>query len=185
MIKSDKKMKKQVTRKPTKSWRKEQVIDPNTGELVDRFTFEIEEHDANFHKLWLWHIAAALELIGNQKIRILSHVLTNANSDNIFIGTMRDISEKTETSTNTVNITIQLLMEADILRKQQSGVYFINPEIIFKGSANKRMDILYQYKNKPKSKRQATADIERGEPRKTPYQQLEKQAKKILGGTLK
>lgn len=149
MIKTDRK-KRQVTKKMIKVPKREEVIDPKTGQLVDRYTFEIEERDANFHKLWLWHIAAALDLIGNQKIKILSYILTNTNSDNIFIGTMRTIAEATESATKTVNDTVIMLLDADIIKRQQSGVYLINPEVIFKGGTNKRMDILYQYYTEPK-----------------------------------
>ena len=151
MIKTETK-KQRVTKKPMKNWHREEVIDPQTGELVDRYRFQIEEQDVNFHKLWLWHLATALELIGNQKIKILSHILTNINSDNLLIGTMRAIAEATESSTKTVNDTIQMLLDADVLRKRQAGVYFLNPEIMFRGGTNKRMDILYQYHDTSKKK---------------------------------
>ena len=146
MTKTKKNTKRErVTRKPIKVWNREEVVDPKTGELVDRYSFEIEERDANFHKLWLLHIASALELIGNQKIKVLSYVLTSANSDNLFIGTMRGIAEKTDASTKTVNDTITMLLDADILRRQQAGVYLLNPDVMFKGGTTQRMDILYQY----------------------------------------
>jgi len=150
--------KQHVTRKPIKISERKELVDPATGELIDQYIIKIEDRDANFHKLWLWHIASALELIGNQKIKILSHILESMNTDNLFIGTNRAIAEKTETSTKTVNITLKMLMEADILRThQQAGVYLINPDVIFRGGTNKRMDILYQYyqeelKPKPKKK---------------------------------
>jgi biotin operon repressor len=150
MTKSKEK-KQQTTRKPIKISERREFIDPETGQKVDQYIFKVEDRDANFHKLWLWHIAAALDLIGNQKIKILSYILANTQNNNIFIGTMRDIAEKLETSKDTVNTTIQMLMDADILKRQQSGVYLINPEVIFKGGTNQRMDILYQYyTNEPK-----------------------------------
>ena len=35
--------------------------------------------------------------------------------------------------------------DADFLRKMSSGVYIVNPDIVFKGTKNKRMNILNQY----------------------------------------
>ena len=143
--------KQKITRKPMKITERKEFIDPETGEKVDQYIYKMEERDANFHKLWLWHIAYALDLLGNQKIKVLSYILETMNTDNIFIGTQRAIAEQTGTSLETVNITMQMLLEADVLKKQQNGVYFINPEVIFKGGTNKRMDILYQYyTNEPK-----------------------------------
>ena len=139
------KEKKQRTTRPIKVIERTEYIDPVTKEKVPQYTFKIEERDANFYKLWLCHIAAALELIGNQKIRILSHILENTRPDNVFIGTQRAIAEATETSTKTVTETIKMLIFADVLKMQQAGVYLINPEVVFKGGTNNRMDILYKY----------------------------------------
>jgi len=142
-----KERKQSTTRKPMKITERKEFIDPMTGEKVNQYVFKLEERDANFYKLWLGHIITALDLIGNQKIRILSYILENINRDNIFIGTQRAIATETKTSTQTVTITLKALMDADIIKRQQSGVYLINPDVIFKGGTNARMDILYQYYN--------------------------------------
>ena len=140
------------TTKPIPVWHREEVIDPQTGEVIERYNVKIKERGANFHLMGLFHMTAALDLFGNQKTKILSYILENTNSDNIFLGTQRTIAEKTETSVNTVNSTIQMLVNADIMQKKHSGVYFINPNVIFKGGTNKRMDILYQYHDTSKKK---------------------------------
>jgi len=162
------KNKKAKTHKAFPVWHKEEVIDKETGELVDRYNVEMEERDANFHKIWLWHIAHVLDLLGSQKIKILSYILENTNSDNLFIGTQRAIAEKTETAKQTVTDTIHMLVGANIMKKQQSGVYLINPEVIFRGGTNKRMDILYRYhdttkKTEPKKKAKP-APPKKGQP---------------------
>ena len=141
---------KKTTKRMPKS-KREEFIDPQTGQPVERYTFEYEERDANFHKLWLWHIAAALELIGNQKIRILSYILENTRNDNLFIGTQQSIADATETAYQTVSITIKMLIEADILKMTHPACYQINPEVIFKGGSAQRLEVLYQYHGeKPK-----------------------------------
>jgi len=151
MTKTNKK--RQVTRKPIKVSERREIVDKQTGEVVDEYVFKIEERDANFHKLWLWHLAAALDLIGNQKIKILSHILENTRQDNIFIGSQQAIADATETATQTVTITMKMLMVADIIKMQQRGVYMINPDVIFRGDAKKRMNILYEYHDTSKEKK--------------------------------
>ena len=144
MIKTKKTKSKQVTRKIIKVGGMREFIDPETGEKIDQYVLNMEERDANFHKVWLWHLAEALELIGNQKMKILSYIFENAK-DNLFVGTQRMIAEATETAYQTVSITMKLLMEADIIKLRHAGVYLINSDVIFKGGTNKRMNILYEY----------------------------------------
>ena len=134
-----------TTRKKTKVIGQETYIKQDTGELVDMNVVEIEERDANFHKLWLGHIMQTLDIIGNQKIRVVNYILENINSENLFVGTQRAIAENIEASTKTVNVTIKALIDSDFMTFVQDGVYRVNPNVIFKGSKNKRMNILYKY----------------------------------------
>jgi hypothetical protein len=152
MTKTDAK-RQSSTRKPMKISERLQYTDPITGEKVEQHIFKIEERDANFHKLWLYHIAAALELIGNQKILILSYILANTRKDNLFISRQADIAKAVGTAIQTVSTTIKLLKEANILKIQQPGVYLINPDVIYKGSGNDRLEILYQYYSDTKKRK--------------------------------
>jgi hypothetical protein len=67
---------------------------------------------------------------------------------------MRGIAEKTETSTKTVNDTVIMLVGANILIRKQAGVYLVNPEAVFRGRSDKRLDILYQYHAESKKKKE-------------------------------
>jgi hypothetical protein len=144
MTKTNKRKAKSTTKK-LKINEPRLLVDPKTGEEIWVDSFVFEERDANFHKIWLWHIIQALDLIGNQKIKILSYILENIRPDNLFIGTQRFIAEATESSLKTVTDTLKMLHQADIIKMQHAGVYFVNPNTIFKGERKKRMNILYQY----------------------------------------
>jgi len=138
------------TRKKTKVIGKETYIKQDTGEITEMNVVEIEERDANFHKLWLGHILQTLDIIGNQKIKVVNYILENINSENVFIGTQRNIAENIDVSTKTVNVTIKALIESDFMAFVQDGVYRINPNVIFKGGKDRRMNILYKYYNDKK-----------------------------------
>ena len=56
-----------TTRKKVKVVGTETYINQKTGELQEMQVIDIEERDANFHKLWLGHILQSIDLIGNQK----------------------------------------------------------------------------------------------------------------------
>lgn len=155
----------------------ENYINQSTGEINEMQIISVEERDANFHKLWLGHILQSIDLISNQKTKVAFWILENLNSENQLIMTQRAIAKELNVAVRTVNETIKALVESDFLRKQQSGVYQVNPDMLFKGGKNKRMNVLLKYKelseegnlfeseqDKPKkSKKQKTKTIDASE----------------------
>ena len=136
------------TTKKTKVLGTQKYINQTTGEIEEMQVLSLEDRDFNFHKIWLGHVINSLDLIGNQKIRLANFLLENMDSDNKICMTLRQMAEQSKISTETVRITIKTLMEANFLRRINIGAYQINPDIIFKGGMNKRLNVLYQY-NKP------------------------------------
>jgi hypothetical protein len=137
---------KQVTtRKKVKVIGQETYINPKTGELKDMQVIDIEERDFNFHKVWLQHILNSIDLIGNKKTKLAFWIIENLNKENQFIMTYRKIVEKTGFSIDTVKATMTALVESNFLVRVQTGVYIINPDVLFKGGKSDRANILLQY----------------------------------------
>lgn len=136
-----------TTRKKTKVVGTETYINQKTGELCEMNVVTVEERDANFHKIWLGHIIQALEMIGNQKIKVLTFILDNLDKENQLIMTQRKIAEKSGVSYPVVSATLKALQDADLVDKINSGAYKVNPEKIFKGGHNDRMRVLFDYRN--------------------------------------
>src|SRR5699024_7485458 len=120
-------------------------IDASTGEKETMQVTNIEERDANFHKIWLGHMLESLDMIGNQKIRVAMFIMENINKENELIMTYRVIAEKTNTSLQTVSETMKALQESNLLSKIRNGYYRVNPDVIFKGGRNDRMNVLLRY----------------------------------------
>src|SRR5699024_8572506 len=59
-----------TTRKKVKFLGTKEFIDASTGEKETMQVTNIEERDANFHKIWLGNMLESLDMIVNQKIRI-------------------------------------------------------------------------------------------------------------------
>lgn len=55
------------------------------------------------------------------------------------------MAEDCNVSLQTVSVTLKLLMDANFLRKKQSGVYIVNPDVIYKGTHAARLNVLNQY----------------------------------------
>ena len=59
--------------------------------------------------------------------------------------TQRQISEKSGISLKTVSVTMKALLDSNFLRKINGGAYCVNPDVLFKGTRNGRMNVLIQY----------------------------------------
>ena len=115
-----------------------------TGEEETFNVINEYDQDFNFEKIWLTHLLDSLDILGNAKIKVLNWLLTNKNSDNQIIATQREIAVQVNVSLPIVNETIKKLKEVNAIRSK-SGVYLLNPEFIFKGKHNKRMNVLITY----------------------------------------
>lgn len=138
-----------VTKKSTKSKQvsigKQEYINQKTGEVETFNVVSEKDVDFNFEKIWLSQLLDAIDVIGNKKMQVMKWLLANKNSENQIIGTQRQISKDCGVSYPIVNETLKSLEQAKAMKKVQSGVYFLNPEFMFKGSNAKRMNILLKY----------------------------------------
>lgn len=140
----------QHTSKKVKIVGTQSYINPSTGEIVDMEVSQIEERDFNFSKVWMRNFIAALDIVGNKKTKLCYWIIENINKENMLIGTLRDISKRTNTSLETVRTTIDILLDADFLRRKSQGVYIVNPNIVFKGGRGNRLNVLTQYNSSEK-----------------------------------
>lgn len=136
-----------ITSKKVKVVGTQQYINANTGEVEDFQVTSLQDRDFNFTKVWLNSILQALDMLGNKKSKVAYHIIDNLNKENQYIGTQRQIAERTKTGLNTVNVTMHALLKADFLRTLSNGVYCINPDILFKGGRTSRLNVLQQYNN--------------------------------------
>jgi len=123
------------------------VADIETGLVSEVNQFEITDVDFNFNKIWLGHLLDTLDIIGNKKIQIMNYLLENRNPTNneIYV-TQRIVSDQLKCALQTVSDTFNLLQTSNTLIKLRNGVYQLNPDVIWCGNNNSRMDILLSYK---------------------------------------
>src|SRR5699024_2433791 len=134
-----------TTRKKVKFLGTKEFIDDSTGEKETMQETNIEERDANFNKKWLDHMLESLDIKRNKKKKIAILIIKNINKENELIMTYRVIAEKTNTSLQTVSETMKALQESNLLSKIRNGYYRVNPDVIFKGGRNDRMNVLLRY----------------------------------------
>lgn len=166
-------MKQHTTTKKVKYVGTQQFINAETGEIENMQVTSIEDRDFNFTKVWMKNFINTLDIVGNQKTRFCFWCIDHLNKDNMLIGTQRQLAEESGVSLQTVNLTLKILMDVDFLRKQSSAVYIVNPDILFKGTINARLNILRQYQN---AERIALSDQEKLENIMDSISKLQRQA---------
>jgi DNA-binding transcriptional regulator YhcF (GntR family) len=137
---------KQSTSKKISVIGTEQYVNCATGNVEDFNVISQHEQDFNFEKFWISQIMFAIDEFGSKKLDLLMHLLkTRDKGNNTVIKTVRELAGETGISKETVSATLQILEKNGII-KRKIGVIFISPDVIFRGSHNKRMNVLIQYR---------------------------------------
>ncbi|MEC5308903.1 replication/maintenance protein RepL, partial [Bacillus thuringiensis] len=116
--------------------RKRELIDTQTGEVihVDQIT-KRAYGVKNFWKMYLMDFLSVLGIIDNKQLDIFIYIAENTNqSNNLFIGTYKQISTDVGVSEPTIAKLMKKLQENNFIKKKQNGVYIVNPNIMMKGN---------------------------------------------------
>lgn len=139
------------------------LIDPITGEMVSTHQVTMETGDFNFHKIWWQNFTETTKEIGNKKIAVMMWLIFSAQkgTNRIYL-TQQQIADGCGVSLRTVSSTISELKEGGFL-KLAEGYILINPDVIFRGSYEKRMDAQREWHNLQIKEDYKKADKEQGE----------------------
>jgi DNA-binding transcriptional regulator YhcF (GntR family) len=133
------------TSKKTKIVGTESYINAATGVIEDFQVVRIEDSDFNFDKFWVSQLLTAIDEFGSQKIKLLMYLIQNRErSNNAVIKTVRELEAATGISKDTISKTLKILETHGIV-KRKTGVIFISPQVVFRGSHSNRRRILLEY----------------------------------------
>ncbi len=133
------------TTKKTKIIGIEQYINSATGNVEDFQVIRIEDADFNFDKFWVGQLLTAIDEFGSQKIKLLMYLIQNRErSNNAIIKTVRELEAATGISKDTISKTLKILETHGIV-KRKTGVIFVSPSVVFRGSHSNRRRILIEY----------------------------------------
>jgi chorismate mutase len=126
------------------------LIDSDTGEIIETQVIEksIEAGDSGFHKIWLSQILELVEEVGNAKMRVLMWLLSNADRQNQIQATIKEIAAGSGVGSATVERLMAALVKADVItRPKRYGPWRLNPQVIFSGSHQQRMNVMIRYRD--------------------------------------
>lgn len=129
--------------------RKRELLDVQTGEqiFVDQITKRVYG-SKNFWKCYLMDFLTVLGIVDSRQLDIFIFIIENTNqSNNIFLGTYKHISQQTGCSSRTIAKIMKKLQENNFIRKIQNGAWLVNPNILMRGNDTKRQILLSYYES--------------------------------------
>lgn len=156
-VKIFKDSKKQVKAKGTSSTKLLQiqtnleavVTNPETGETekYDNMLVRRVIGDFDYNKVFLFNLLEGLGVIGGAKFQASMWILKHKDENNLVVITAEQLAKECKISIKSAQRTLQMLQESNFITRPKGtrGLYQINPDMIFKGSHNKRMSVLTVY----------------------------------------
>lgn len=126
-----------------------ELMDTSTGEVihVDEINKQVRGKKA-FWKLYLSDFLSVLGIFESKQLDVFIYMLDHAlPSNNLFLGTQREIAEGSGVSLGTVSTILKKLQENGFVKKVRSGTYFINPDVLMKGNDSKRQMLITWERN--------------------------------------
>lgn len=142
-----------------------ELMDTKTGELmtVDQITKRVYG-TKQFWKCYLMDFLTVLGIIDSKQLDVFIYIVENTHqANNLFIGTYKKIQQDTGCSSRTVAKILAKLQENGFIKKVQSGVYMVNPNLLMKGNDHKRQILLSYYENDEPIDQITVARIKRAE----------------------
>lgn len=129
-----------------------QKINTETGEVVNQRTvaeFEkpIDGRKEDFMITYLGEIIKLLDKLGNKKMIVVRHLLSEMNkSNNMLLTTTRELAKELKVSTKTVNDTLKMLQEANII-KRRTGAIMVSPKLMNNWKPYREATMMITYKD--------------------------------------
>ena len=149
--------------------------DNETGEIHSVPVINHLGKHKDFDMIFYGHFLEILNDLGNKKILILQHILKNrSKSENVFIGTVRDIAKSLNIAFATVQKTLVILEDKQVI-KRKTGVIYIDGNLISDGRFKDRIMHVYSSIDDELTPEEEVKRIEREMRRKEfEFKELEK-----------
>ena len=127
----------------------DELVSKNTGAVIPAAMYVAECSDYDFHKLFLEEFLKSIEQLNNKRSQLAYWLLRNIDKNNCIEMSQQEIAEKSGISQRTVERTMHILQNNDppFLIRRGFGSYRVNPDLIWKGSYQRRMAVVTMFTN--------------------------------------
>lgn len=128
--------------------RTRRLVDQDTGEVMQvNQTTKLVYGSKNFWKLYMREFIAVLKGLSDKQYKVFVYILEHTRpSDNRFTATYQSIMKDVGCCRQTVASTLGKLKDNNFMRKVQTGIWLVNPDIMVKGNDRKRNMLLSEYR---------------------------------------
>lgn len=131
------------------------ILEPETwvkldknGNLTDiKAEFDVVDKPVQrqgFMIAYLSAIVSMIDKLGNQKMQVVKYLLKEMDNNNLVISTIAKIEKETGISHTTIQATLKMLEEANII-KRKTGIIMLSPHLINRASAEKERYLLTRF----------------------------------------
>lgn len=97
-----------------------------------------------FEITYLAYFIDLFDKLGGKKYVVFKYIIEHKSADNTLIITIRELAEKTKTSTKTVNDTLKLLREAGLI-KCRTGAIMLVPKLAHRGNDRREAYLMQRF----------------------------------------
>lgn len=120
------------------------------GEAIVLTEREERPGDAGFYKVWMSNLLVIANQCSATTLRTFIFLTNLSNSENKIIGTISQLAKKIKIHNKNIgrvslSKSIQELIEVEAIVKINQGAYMINPNTFYRGYADKRSYLKYEF----------------------------------------
>jgi len=123
------------------------LLNMKTGETTVLDSLVSSDKPDRWDKVYTKNLARMLDVIGDEKTRVLAYLIKRKDNFNGINTTMKEIHETTGVSMATVGRVMKMLQKHDYIHKVRNGKWRLSPRIICNGSLNIGMATINYYDN--------------------------------------
>lgn len=123
------------------------LLNMETGETTVLDAIVSSDKPDRWDKVYTKNLARMLDVIGDEKTKVLAYLIKRKDNFNGINTTMREISESTGVSMKTVGRVMKKLQDHDYLHKVRNGKWRLSPKIICNGDHRIGMATINYYEN--------------------------------------
>lgn len=123
------------------------ILNMETGEELPFDQLVTSDKPDRWDKVYTKNLARMLDVMGDEKMKVISYLLRKKDNFNAITVTMRELSEATGVSLKTVSRVMKKLQDHDYLHKVRNGKWRLSPRIICNGSNSLGMATINYYDN--------------------------------------
>lgn len=121
------------------------LIDMETGETFDVDILVSSKQPDRWDRVYPKQLARMLDMMGDERIKVISFLIRRKDHLNTIVATMREISDKTGVSLKTVSRVMKKMQEEDYIHKVRNGKWRFSPRIICNGDHRLAMATINYY----------------------------------------